>query len=522
MKKRLWMLTGILSSCLLINGCGQDDAATTEVESSDEQIAKVEQIVNNVEDRKQETIQVADSTCKIVLNGNTATCDGTGASFTDGVLTIAQAGCYEISGKLDHGRIEVNGPETAEVQIVLNGVDITCENYAPFVVWQADKVVVALADDTENRLADGSEEYEAIGAEEEIPTAVIYSKSDLYFTGNGKLKVQGTCKDGINSKDDLIIQGGSYEIQAADDGLVGKDSVQVAKGDFDITTGGDGIKSSEDTDTEKGYVNINGGQFLITAGDDGIHGESAIVITDGNIEIKESYEGIEAESIIIQDGFIELTAYDDGLNAANGQSEEGMDMRGGFMGDPMESGTGTISIEGGEVFVNADGDGIDSNGSIYVKGGNISVNGPTNDGNGIFDYGGELVVSGGTMAGAGSSGMLQSISENSSQAGMAIALNSYGQAGDEVLVKDSSGKTILSFTPTKTFSAVVVSCGELEVGETYEITVAGNTAATVEQSAISVSNGVGGHGGMGGHGGGPGGRDGMGGPGRKPQQQPGW
>lgn len=510
-------LLGVL--CVTVSGCGssaekqtqqeeqaQQEKQTQQTASSSDSAKKAKELAAGVKYKEAETQKVD---CTITLNGADAACDGDGAVFKDGVLTISKGGCYRISGTLDDGRIEVNATKDDDVSIVLDGVDVTCSDSAPFAVWQADNTMIYLAEGTSNRFVDTREKRETDeDEEEEDPTAAIYSKDDLGFSGEGKLTVAAGYNDGIASKDDLWFDGGTYSITAVDDALVGKDSVAVKTGSFTLTAADDAVKSSKEDDEEKGFVSIEGGSFTIQAGDDGIHAENAIVIAGGDITIEKCYEGIEAETIVFSGGNVEVAASDDGINAANGTSTEGMDGPGGMRGQggmnsqPQdENSTGTIFIEDGEIYVDADGDGLDSNGSIMMTGGTVYIEGPVNDGNGILDYNTEFVMSGGSLVGAGSSGMLQSISDSSGQPGMAVVFSSTQTAGTKVVITDKDGKEIASCTPSKSFSAVVVSNDKLQLGETYSISLNGTEYTTMELTSVSTSNGR-----MeGGMGGGPGG-----------------
>jgi phage baseplate assembly protein gpV len=65
-----------------------------------------------------------------------------------------------------------------------------------------------------------------------------------------------------------------------------------------------------------------------------------------------------------------------------------------------------VDVTGGSLTINAQGDGLDSNGNASISGGTVVVNGPTNSGNGALDVNGELTVTGGRVAAAGSAGMV--------------------------------------------------------------------------------------------------------------------
>ena len=147
-----------------------------------------------------------------------------------------------------------------------------------------------------------------------------------------------------------------------------------------------------------------------------------------------------------------------------------------------------ISIAGGTISLNATGDGIDSNGNLYVSGGTLYVSGPTSDGDGAMDYDGTADVSGGTIVIVGSSGMAQSFSNTSTQASILYNLTSKLEAGTEVSLKDASGKVLVSYTTEKACQSVIISTPEMSVGSTYTLT-AGSQSFEIEQTAIVTSNG---------------------------------
>ena len=66
-------------------------------------------------------------------------------------------------------------------------------------------------------------------------------------------------------------------------------------------------------------------------------------------------------------------------------------------------------------YVNAEGDGLDTNGDILMTGGDVTVHGPTNGGNGTLDFGGTCKIDGGIFRGVGSVGMAQNPDEDSQQ-----------------------------------------------------------------------------------------------------------
>lgn len=233
-------------------------------------------------DRDTKTDWSADTSTAIMLNGNTATVNGSGAKVSGGTVTIDAAGTYVLSGKLSDGQIIVDAAEDSDVQLVLNEAEIHDNDSAPIYVKAAGNVILTLQEGTENTVSDG-QSYAVTEAEADAPNAAIFSKADLTINGAGSLTVTGNSNNGINSKDDLKIVGGTIKVEAVDDGILGKDMVAVKDGQITVKAGGDGIKSSNDTD--KGFVAIAGGTFNVTAGTDGIQAATQLVVDGGTFGI---------------------------------------------------------------------------------------------------------------------------------------------------------------------------------------------------------------------------------------------
>ena len=185
----------------------------------------------------------------------------------------------------------------------------------------------------------------------------------------------------------------------------------------------------------------------------------------------------------------------------------GMGGPGAMMMDVDE--TADLVINGGTLTVDAAGDGLDSNGTIHFNGGEVYVSGPTNSGNTAIDCGTDTIVNGGILVASGSSGMVEPFSSEGTQATMIV--NAAGSAGDAIVLKDSSGKQICSFTPAKAYQCVEITAPGIKEGQTYTL-AHGSETTTVVMESLNYSDvtatmggmGMGGHGGMGGFGGGRG------------------
>ena len=499
----------------------------------------------------------------ISLTDNAINSESSNITVNGSQLTIDAPGTYRLSGALSDGQVVVNTDAEGVVRLILDGVDIHNETGAAIYVENADKVLVYLAENSENSLSDGSE-YTLTDPESDEPNAALFSKDNLTIDGPGSLRVTANYNDAIASKDGLIINSGNLTIFSVDDGLRGKDYVLIRSANLTINASGDGIKSDESEDSSKGWIiiesgniniqagqdgidaetavtiedgaitlvtgsgttssynsdvsmkgikaaaliTINGGilniqsiddaihsndsilitagDFIISTGDDGMHADVDLTIENGSITITDSYEGLESATITINNGKISITSSDDGINLAGGADGSGMDAgmsdgQGGRNGGPgMDffggSGDYNLYINGGSIYVNADGDGLDSNGSITVTGGVIVVNGPTNDGNGALDYMGSFSISGGTLLAAGSSGMAQAPDTNSSQPSLMIYFGVTLSAGTPVSVIDGNGNDVVTIVPNKQFSSLVVSSADLVMGNSYTITVGGEVS----------------------------------------------
>lgn len=420
-------------------------------------------------------------------------------------VTITEAGTYVLTGTL-HGQVVVKVADTDKVQLVLNNATITNNASAAIYVQSGDKVFLTLAEGTRNTVSSSATFASADEETGDNVDGAIFSKATLTFNGTGKLTVNCDNGHGIVSKDDLKVTGGTLDVTAARKGLAGKDSIRIHDGSITVKAGDDGLHTSNDTDTGKGFLYIEGGSLSIASGDDGIHAETDLTIKGGKIDITKSEEGLEGQNIDISGGTIDIVASDDGLNASEGSSgTDNTDDFGGYgHGGGFEANQNAkLTISGGTIHVNAGGDALDSNGSMVVSGGTVYVSGPTNGGNGAIDCD-NAQITGGTVIAAGSAGMAMNFGSSSTQCSMLVSFDGTVSGGTEITLKDSDGKTILSYTPEKDYQTAVLSSPDLKKGETYTVT-AGNQSKTVEMTDTVVGSGgqmggrqMGGYGGLGG------------------------
>ena len=443
---------------------------------------------------------------KITLSGKTAACNSSNVQIEDGVVTIKAAGVYVLSGTLTDGTIVVDAGDDDKVQLVLDGVSIMAADYAAIYAKNADKVFVTLAEGAGNSLT-VSGDY--VQTDDNNVDAVIFAKCDLTLNGTGSLTVKDNMGHGIVSKDDLVVTGGTYTIYSQDHCLNGKDSVRIADGTFNLSCDEDGIHAGND-DQQDGYVYIEGGDINISVGDDAIHAEGLLIITGGDIDVSKSCEGVEGDKILVTGGDIDVISSDDGFNAAGGSSGSGDNHDGfgdssgsgdnhdGFGGGPGMGGVDMdadndayILITGGTININANGDGIDSNGCIGITGGSVYVLGPSDNGNGAMDYGICAAITGGEIVAVGGSGMAQGFGDESTQCSALVNFDEWIDAGETITLTDSDGKEVLSYKADKKFNSVVISTSDMKQGDNYTLTV-GDQSSTFTLDDITYSEGSGG------------------------------
>ncbi|MGN0575585.1 MAG: carbohydrate-binding domain-containing protein [Ruminococcus sp.] len=254
-------------------------------------------------------------------------------------------------------------------------------------------------------------------------------------------------------------------------GIKGGTAVYISNGSFNIN-------SSDDCLHSNGNLTVSDGEITLSAGSKAIHSDSSALFSGGNITVEACYEGIEAAVINVTDGDISITASDDGFNASSGS--------GGRMPGENNSDTSIeLNISGGNVYVDADGDGLDSNGTLNINGGTVLVNGPTNEGNGALDSESGICANGGLLIAAGSSGMAETPDSQSEQHSVAVGFENTLDSGTLVTLCDNSGNEIISFAPAKKFSHIIISSPDIKDGETYTIYTGGSSDAEEEHGLYS-------------------------------------
>ena len=217
----------------------------------------------------------------------------------------------------------------------------------------------------------------------------------------GTLTLNAT-EDGVQADGDLTISGGTFHVKTngghttalTDDsasckGFKAGKTLTVTGGTLTVDSADDALHASTD-------VTISGGTLTLATGDDGVHADNGLVIgTKGasststpRINITASYEGLEGTTVTVYSGDIDVAASDDGVNAASSTLGERSDKY-------------AINIAGGDLYIDAGSDGLDSNNDINITGGKVEVYGADAMMDAAIDYDGTFTLSGGTLFGAG-------------------------------------------------------------------------------------------------------------------------
>ena len=417
--------------------------------------------------------------------------DYSGCKIDGTALTIQDAGVYSVSGSCADGSIKVKKGVTG-VTLILSGLTLTSADTAPITCAKSTGVTIAAAAGTVNTLTDSAKNNdETYPNNENAENAVIKCKdgSQVTICGTGTLKLRANGKNGIKSGATTDTEGEAW--------------LKVSGVTLEIEAGiNDGINAEQ-------LLEITGGTVTVSAADDGIHCDRVLRIgasgTDGpTVTVEKCCEGLEAAELYIVSGTVVIHAEDDCLNAANSDLT-GYDF--------------VLDISGGTLVMDTtSGDGIDSNGTLTISGGSVTVwTGNTAD-NQPLDADGTISITGGTvLAAGGSAGMGIKLSagqpyvvfgagaqmggpggmggqnpgtppdgqNNSSAAGGASSVSV--SSGSTISIQNSSGSTVYTGTALTNAGYVFFSSPALTSGESYTLTSAGTELAQAQAGTDSTS-----------------------------------
>lgn len=317
--------------------------------------------------------------------------------------------------------------------------------------------------------------------------------------------------DALHTDGDMTISGGECILSTGDDGAHAELSLTVLDGKITVLTSYEGLEANQ--------ITLAGGDLDITASDDGINANGGSDGFSGGFGggfgggrggMGGSFGGRRNDTnnqsgdttppdnnnMTPPDNSNMQNPPDGNAPSGNPPTMPGQDAADSTGTDDTTDKQPVLLITDGKITVNADGDGLDSNGNLRVEGGDITINGPSNGGNGAIDIGtengGAGFISGGTLIALGTSSMAENFGSTSTQCAFLVTMNSFG-AGETITITDSEGNVLYTGLTVKSANSVVFSSADLTVGETYTVTI-GSSSATVTQSSTVVgsTNGFGG------------------------------
>ena len=365
---------------------------------------------------------------------------------------------------------------------------------------------------------------------------------DGIHTNDGLVIASGTLEvnaanTGIKGKDYVDILGGTINVTAQQDGIKstndtdeGKGWTRLSNGTVTVNAGDDGFKASRvveisggsltveqsDEGIEAQYINVSGGDVNVTSADDGMNAslktsdsestDSSANTSDTANQQQGSLPGGQqngtsnqqqqgtgqppqgqppAMSGTSQDGTSQNGTTGTGQQGTGQPPQGGMPGGGGGTFEVIDA---AINVSGGNITVNAEGDGIDSNGVTTLSGGTLIVNGPSQGGNAALDTNGDLLLNGATVLSGSTADMFEAPSTNSTSGYLKLTNSSGFEQGSTVQVADSSGKVVANYKVTKSnVQLVLVSSSSIVKGQSYTVYT---TTSAVDSNAASLASGA--------------------------------
>lgn len=349
--------------------------------------------------------------------------------------------------------------------------------------------------------------------------------------------------DGMHADSTLYIEDGTIDIQKSYEGLEGQ-TITILDGDIDIVSSDDGINaangsgSNDSTNDKQGKGGSGNGQMPGNppSGDNQMPGnppsddsfdpskdtdqnnttdtndnstDNSVVTMSTNAVTSESQTSTTSDDAASSEntqpsdnkqmpgnppsGDNQIPGnppsngnFDPSNNSNNNMDQQQGNAPGGMGGFDMDADESCVlTINGGTITINASGDGIDSNGYFYMNGGTVYVEGPESNGDSALDYSISATITGGYFMSTGYSGMAQNFGSDSTQCSYMLTLSSNTSGTTTVTLTDADGNVLLSHETSKSYNSVIVSCPELEVGNTYTLTTGDTSQSITPTSTVN-------------------------------------
>lgn len=310
-----------------------------------------------------------ESCVTVTLNGNTMTSTSDSVRQSGKYVTVSGAATYLISGSLDDGMLVVDAGKEDTVHLVFQGIKIHNATSAALYVKKAGKVIITLAEDTENSLSNGGS-FQSV--DESTIDGTVFAKKDLSFNGKGSLEISSPAGHGIVCKDNLIITDGSYTVFSAGHGLDANDSIRIGSAELTIDAGKDGIHGETKDDTTLGFVYLSGSKITAEAEGDGISAGGWLQLQDGSYDLL-CGGGSENGTKLNSSGYGDfMGGGPGGFGGPGGRAVDGTNETDSTSMKGIKAGAGLV-INGGNLKIDSADDAIHSNLDAVINGGVFTV-----------------------------------------------------------------------------------------------------------------------------------------------------
>ncbi len=254
--------------------------------------------------------------------------------------------------------------------------------------------------------------------------------------GWGKVLAKNTTAKGMKAGKDIQIYGGSLTFDTTDDTLFAENDIIVSNGCVIASSGDDGLVSNHN-------IEVNG----------------------GSITLQKCFDGLESTNVNLIGGYLDITSFGDGINAANGKDAFGSKDRPG-KNELEKADKGTVKVDNTCINIRSKRDGINVKGDVTISGGSVRMNSGEESSYNTVACSGSYNVKGGALIFAGVDKEMADPKELTQP----VLVLQYPKVQDSIsviYVKDNNDEVVLAFGIASPFDKVMFTQPSLEKGKEY-------------------------------------------------------
>ena len=379
------------------------------------------------------------------------------AAFDKDNLVLKSGGIYVLSGTMNGKRVKIEKDLGDRVLLVLDNANINLNK--PCAIYSQDDVQIRIhltdSHNTINLKKEGKYPKDDVISSF---AAINFDKS-ISFTGKGRLDIYNDFNNGVESGEDIIFINGEYNIKTEQDAIKTKHQLLMRDGKINLEANDDGIKVTSDKDA---LILIENGELNLKTFDKGFNSDDRIIISGGTVNVDAGNEAITAKKIDLVSGTVNIIAGDDGINSTDKNQNKKSNQSGVY-----------TNLAGSKLNIDAKMDGIDSNGDLYIRAGEIFISAADTADERIIDYNGNVIFNANVeMLAVGPAKKMQDLGEDPSQNYIILYLFDKWRGSEDIVLKNIQGEEIISLTPTKDYAAALIASEKLVPGENYIVSSA--------------------------------------------------